>query len=120
MIRKYHNHKLQTKPWHREEEPHNNHETPGRQTSLHIIGHLNGVSLADDDPLSVVVFGSTLPLKCCQSCIGPPLTKLSGSAHAVFMEKTSSSDVTPYHWLAHLHLLHGTFPANLGEWQIQC
>ena len=32
MIRKYHNHKLQTTPWHREEEPHNNHETPGRQT----------------------------------------------------------------------------------------
>ena len=32
MIRKYHNHKLQTKPWHREEEPHNNHETPGKQT----------------------------------------------------------------------------------------
>ena len=32
MIRKYHNHKLQTNPWHREEEPHKNHETPGRQT----------------------------------------------------------------------------------------
>ena len=30
MIRKYH--KLQTNPWHREEEPHNNHETPVRQT----------------------------------------------------------------------------------------
>ena len=25
MIRKYHNHKLQTNPWHHEEEPHNNH-----------------------------------------------------------------------------------------------
>ena len=32
MIRKDHNNKLQTNPWHREEEPHNNHETPGRQT----------------------------------------------------------------------------------------
>ena len=32
MTRKYHNHKLQTKPWFREEEQHNNHETPGRQT----------------------------------------------------------------------------------------
>ena len=32
MIRKYHNHNLQTHPWHREEEPHNNHETPGSQT----------------------------------------------------------------------------------------
>ena len=32
MIREHHTHKLQTTPWHREEEPHNNHETPGRQT----------------------------------------------------------------------------------------
>ena len=32
MIRKYHNHKLQTNPWHGEEEPQNNHETPGRET----------------------------------------------------------------------------------------
>ena len=31
MIRKYHNHKLQTTPCHREEEPLNHHETPGRQ-----------------------------------------------------------------------------------------
>ena len=34
MIRKYHNHKLQTTPWHREEEPLNPHETPGRQIKL--------------------------------------------------------------------------------------
>ena len=32
MIRKYHNHKLKTNLWDREEEPHNNYETPGRQT----------------------------------------------------------------------------------------
>ena len=32
MIRKYHNHKLQTNPRHREEEPHNKHKTQGRQT----------------------------------------------------------------------------------------
>ena len=32
MIKKYHNHKLQTNRWHREEEPNNKHETPGRQT----------------------------------------------------------------------------------------
>ena len=32
MIRNYHNHKLQTNPWHREEEPHSNHEKPGRRT----------------------------------------------------------------------------------------
>ena len=32
MVSRYYNHKLQTNPWHLEEEPHNNHETPGRQT----------------------------------------------------------------------------------------
>ena len=32
MIRKCHNHKPKTNPWYREEEPHNHHETPGRQT----------------------------------------------------------------------------------------
>ena len=32
MIRKYHNHKQQTIPRHREKEPPNHHETPGRQT----------------------------------------------------------------------------------------
>ena len=26
------NHKLQTNPWHRDEEPHNNYETQGKQT----------------------------------------------------------------------------------------
>ena len=31
MIRKYHNHKPQTTPWHCKEEPLNHHETPGRQ-----------------------------------------------------------------------------------------
>ena len=31
MIRKCHNHKPQTTPWHHEEEPLNHHETPGRQ-----------------------------------------------------------------------------------------
>ena len=32
MIRKYNYRKLQTNQWHRKEEPHNDHETPGRQT----------------------------------------------------------------------------------------
>ena len=32
MIRKFHNHKLQTTLWYCEEEPQNNRETPGRQT----------------------------------------------------------------------------------------
>ena len=45
MIRKYHNHKLQTTPWHREEEPLNHHKTPGRQ-----IKQSNQLSL----PLSIL------------------------------------------------------------------
>ena len=36
MIRKYHNHKLQTNLWHSDEEPHNNHKTPRRQTKQRI------------------------------------------------------------------------------------
>ena len=44
MIRKYHNLKLQTNPWHREDEPHNNHQTPGRQTKQSIQ-----LSLTQDD-----------------------------------------------------------------------
>ena len=44
MIRKYHNHKLQTTPWHREEELINHHETPGRQ-----IKQSNQLSLPHQD-----------------------------------------------------------------------
>ena len=35
---------MQTNPWHREEEPHQNHETPGRQ-----IKHSNLLSLPHED-----------------------------------------------------------------------
>ena len=44
MIRKYHNQKPQTTPWHREEEPLNHHETPGRQ-----IKQSNQLSLPHQD-----------------------------------------------------------------------
>ena len=44
MIRKYHNHKLQTTKWHHEEEPLNHHETPGRQ-----IKQSNQLSLPHQD-----------------------------------------------------------------------
>ena len=44
IIRQYHKHKMQTKPWYREEEPHNNHETPGRQTK-----QSNQLSLSHQD-----------------------------------------------------------------------
>ena len=49
MIRKYHNHKLQTTPWHREEEPLNHHETPGRQ-----IKQSNQLSLPHQDNVKPV------------------------------------------------------------------
>ena len=44
MIRKYHNHKPQTTPWHRKEEPLNHRETPGRQ-----IKQSNQLSLPHQD-----------------------------------------------------------------------
>ena len=44
MVRKYHNHKPQTTPWHRKEEPLNHHETPGRQ-----IKQSNQLSLLHQD-----------------------------------------------------------------------
>ena len=44
MIRKYHNHKPQTTPWHREEELLNHHETTGRQ-----IKQSNQLSLPHQD-----------------------------------------------------------------------
>ena len=44
MIREYHNHKLQTNSRHRQEEPLNHHETPGRQ-----IMQSNQLSLPHQD-----------------------------------------------------------------------
>ena len=41
---KKHNHKLHTNTWHREEEPHNNHESPGRQTQ-----QSNQLSVSNED-----------------------------------------------------------------------
>ena len=52
MIRKCHNHKLQTHTWPHEEEPHNNHETLGRQTK-----QSNQLPLPhqDDHPLTMII-----------------------------------------------------------------
>ena len=44
MIRKYDNHKPQTTPWYRKEEPFNHIETPGRQ-----IKQSNQLSLPHQD-----------------------------------------------------------------------
>ena len=55
MIRKYHNHKLQTHPWHREEEPLNHHETPGRQ-----IKQSNQLSLPHQDEVKWLISKKTI------------------------------------------------------------
>ena len=44
MIRKYLNHKPQTTPWHRDEEPLNHHETPGKQ-----INQIDQLSFSHQD-----------------------------------------------------------------------
>ena len=49
MIRKYHNHKPQTTPWYREEEPLNHHETQGRQ-----IKQSNQLSLPHQDDFATL------------------------------------------------------------------
>ena len=53
MIRKYHNHKPQTTPWHCEEEQPNHHETKGRQ-----IRQSNQLSLPHEDD-----FNTTMDIK---------------------------------------------------------
>ena len=39
--KKIHNHKLQTNRWHCNEEPHNNHEKPGKQQSNQLSIKMN-------------------------------------------------------------------------------
>ena len=72
MIRKYLNHKLQTNPWQGQEEQHNHHETPGRQTKQN-----NHLSDEDDrktrmdlnklqqniEPLQTPTIGVTINIK---------------------------------------------------------
>ena len=48
MIRKYHNHKPQTTPWHSEEEPPNHRETSGRQNK-----QSNQLSLSHQDDCNI-------------------------------------------------------------------
>ena len=61
MIRKYHNYKLQTTQWHREEEPLNHHETPGRQIkqsnqlSLPLISKGRRKAQSEDHDISFIV-----------------------------------------------------------------
>ena len=50
MIRKYHNHKLQTNSWHCLEEAHNNHETSGRQTMQSYHSNIRDTSVIELTP----------------------------------------------------------------------
>ena len=50
----YHNHKPQTNPCHRKEEPHNHHETPGRQTK-----QSNQLSLPHQDDCNKLTYNKT-------------------------------------------------------------
>ena len=62
MIRKYHNHKLQTNPQHREEESHNNHETPGRQAKQNNqIDEVVAFQCRDEDKDQESIQSSTIP-----------------------------------------------------------
>ena len=50
MISENHNYKLQINLWHREEEPYNNHETPGKQTK-----QSNQLSLPHQDDCKTIM-----------------------------------------------------------------
>ena len=73
MIRKYHNHKPQTTPWHREEKPLNHHETPGRQ-----IKQSNQLSLPHQDDCNTRFLGTTHVRCFIRKCV----------TIAIFTEKT--------------------------------
>ena len=71
MVRKYHDHKPQTNPWHREEEQHDHHETPGRQT-IH-----PGVRTRDFDLKSrLICFIIVVPLCACEISVKILTTEL--------------------------------------------
>ena len=67
MVRKFHNHKLQTNPWHCEEEPHSNHEALGKQTKQsnqislpHLLALFLSLSLSLSSRFSLLAHLSTL------------------------------------------------------------
>ena len=86
MIRKYHNHKLQTTPRHREEEPLNHHETPGRQ-----IKQSNQLSLNHQDDCNTRM--DTKQYKYANIIINTFLSKKQGNNclnHQIFQNLCSS------------------------------
>ena len=98
MIRKYHIHKLQTNPWHREEEPHNYYETPGRQTK-----QINQLSLRHQDDCKTrmtakhrTITESHNGSKKQQRINNNRNTALEGTAAKVFVENWASSSFMTY------------------------
>ena len=85
MTRKYHYHKLQTDPWHWEEEPHNNHETLGRQTKKN-----NQLSLPHQDDCRSV---------CAHLCIQQTYTDFTYICAVVNEVIVNSGRIT--NWLMH-------------------
>ena len=61
MIRKYHNHKPQTNPWHREEEQNIHHDTQGRQTKDKSKEHFIAIFLTKAIIITLVcnLYGNT-------------------------------------------------------------
>ena len=86
MVRKFHNHKLQTNPWHCEEEPHSNHEALGKQTKQsnqislpHLLTLFLSFFLSLSLSLSLSVPLYSLPYSLCRS----PLSILFVSIYSV-------------------------------------
>ena len=76
MIRKYHNHKPQTNPWHREEEPHNHYNKPGSQTKKS-----NQLSLPHQDDYKKSL------------CYVQTLSLMIGTVHLVWKETETGKQV---------------------------
>ena len=81
MIRKYHNHKPQTTPWHSEEEPLNHHETPGGK-----IKQSNQLSL----PIKMIAI-----LEWTQSNVQQNIEQLQTHTMRVTINKKSTTEPPP-------------------------
>ena len=98
MISKYHNHKLQTTPWYREEEPLNHHETPGRQIKqsnqqchfMRVTQHHSHKQILHDYTLHQQTLENVQPAKYLGITItenmdwGQPISDISSKAAKIF------------------------------------
>ena len=97
MIRKYHNHEPQTTLWHREEEPLNHHETPGRQIKQSNQQEENQLTICQSTIIAFIhsVF-SQLSNHSTKPCVSQTLLPLCMSIiiayiHSAFNQPTSHS-----------------------------